>query len=57
MLGLGKHAKAARYFLFDLGHAHGALANVVSERHSRIADEAQYRVGVKPEAAQQVGRD
>lgn len=57
MLGLGKHAEAARYFLFDLGHAHDALANVVSERHSRIADEAQYRVGVKPEAAQQVGRD
>jgi len=42
---------------FDRGHAHGALANVIGKWHSRITDEAQYSVGVKAVAAQQVGRD
>ncbi|WP_426197401.1 hypothetical protein [Massilia sp. DWR3-1-1] len=57
ILGTGKHAEAARYFLFDLRHAHGALASVVGERHGRVTDEAQDCDGVKGEAAQQLGRD
>ena len=51
MLGAGERAEAAGDFLFDLGHAHGALANVVGERHGRVADEAQDDVGVQAEAA------
>ncbi|MCP2010685.1 hypothetical protein L1274_004427 [Duganella sp. HSC-15S17] len=46
MLGTGERAEAAGDFLFDLGHAHGAFTNVVGERHSRVADEAQDGVGV-----------
>ena len=46
MLGTGKRAEATGDFLFHLGHAHGALANVIGERCGRVADEAQDIVGV-----------
>ena len=32
IFGTGKGAEAVRNFLFHLGHANGALANVVGER-------------------------
>jgi len=57
VLGAGERAEAARDLLFHLGHAHGALAHVVGERHGRVADEAQDGVCVEAEAPQQIGRD
>lgn len=51
MLGTGERAEAAGDLLFYFGHSHGALANVVGERHGRVADEAQDGVGVQAEAA------
>lgn len=47
MIGDGERAEAAGDFLFDLGHAHGTLTNVVGEWHGWVAEEA----------AQQIGRD
>lgn len=38
--------KQPEIFLFDLGHVHGAFANVVGELHRRVADEEQDIVGV-----------
>lgn len=32
VLGTGERSDAAGYFLFNFGHAYGALANVVGER-------------------------
>jgi len=51
MLGAGERAEAAGDFLFDLGHEHGTLADVVGERHGRIADEMQRGSSVQTEAA------
>lgn len=51
MLGTDEPTEATGDFLFDLGHAHGALTNVVGERHGRDADETQDGVGVQAEAA------
>ena len=47
MLGARKCAEAAGGLLFDLGHAHGALANVVGKRHGGVADEKQDCISVK----------
>jgi len=57
MSGAVARAEAARDFLFDLWHAHGAFGLVVRKWHGKIADEAQNRVGMFAEATQQVGGD
>lgn len=56
MLGAGQVTDAIGDLLFDLGHAHGALANVVGKGYRRVADEVQDGVSVLPEAMQEIGR-
>ena len=51
MFGTVERAEAARDFLFDFRHAHGALGFVVCKWYGEIADEAQHRVGMIAKAA------
>ena len=46
-----RSSKAAGYFLLYFWHADGAFANIIGERHSRIADKKQYGIGMLAQAA------
>lgn len=50
-------AQRAGDFLLHLGHADGAFAKVVGERHRRIGYEQQHRVSVPAQMQQQVEGD
>jgi len=49
-------AKASGDLLFEFGHPSVALGLVVVERNPRIVEEAQYIVGVSPQACEEIGR-
>jgi hypothetical protein len=51
-----ERAKAAGDFLLHLGHANSALAQIVGEWHPQVRREAQHRVGMLAQAADEIER-